>query len=133
MSSQRKHKISVIKDEKIITDIFKKGIKYNFTLGKIIFRKSPDFEIREYAILVKKNYGNAVRRNYIKRIIRMYIKEKITLFDSENKVIFLIYEQKRLKYVELINDINKVIDEKNNSANNKIISKTNFSNLTSIM
>jgi ribonuclease P protein component len=54
-----------------------------------------------YAVLVKKNIGNAAKRNYCKRIAREYIRKNIHTLKKYNRIIFLINNAGDLSYNSL--------------------------------
>lgn len=73
----KKRKISRIKNKKEISDIFKKGQRYECYGYKIIYRANTEKNDR-LAILVSRKNGNAVKRNKIKRFFReIFRKNKI--------------------------------------------------------
>lgn len=70
----KKRKSNRIKNKKEISDIFKKGQRYDCCWYKIIYRANEE-KIDRIAILVSRKNGNAVKRNRIKRFFREIIRK----------------------------------------------------------
>ena len=54
-----------------------------------------------FAVLIKKNVGNAVRRNYYKRIVRSYFRNNLKLFSGYGKVLFLFNYEGKITFQDL--------------------------------
>jgi ribonuclease P protein component len=96
-----------IKSDLIIKDILKNGDK-KYTRFGIFFLAKKKSTQTYYAILIKKNVGNAVKRNYCKRIVREYIRNNISKFGQYNFIIFLYNNRGEIKY----NDLKSEFDRK---------------------
>ena len=63
-----------------------------------------------FAVLIKKNVGNAVWRNYCKRIVRAYVRKKYDLFTQYSKFLFLYTYDAKINYNLLEKEFDKKLD-----------------------
>ena len=99
-----------IKSNIIIRDLLKKGYKKYTRFGIFFLAKNRSEDIH-YAVLVKKNVGNAVKRNYYKRIIREYIRNNFSKFGQYNMIMFLYNYRESMKHTDLKSEFDKQLTE----------------------
>ncbi len=109
MNISKRLNIKTITNSKEIKNTLDKSKKIYFTYGIVFLDKDSDVKEKlKFAVLVKKNCGNAVRRNYIKRIARNFVVRNITLFSPYNRVIFLFLSKMPFTYKNLKEELFKV-------------------------
>jgi len=99
-------KINKIKKQSEIKKILSEGRKVYTKYG--IFFLLQEIELSEtfYAVLLKKNIGNAVLRNNKKRLTKEYLRKNISKFKNYNRIIFLYNHDGDEKYSSLENEFN---------------------------
>lgn len=80
--------------------------------GIFFMEKQAQDHLLSFAVLVKKNIGNAVYRNYCKRVTREFFRNNKELFKSYSKIVFLFNFNGSFSYhtfcLQLKNAIEKV-------------------------
>lgn len=84
-----------------------------YTVPGILFlHHKDDADDTKFAVLIKKNTGNAVQRNYRKRIVREYLRKNISRFVPRyNRVIFLYTMPGSIDYQMLTEEIDKKVSK----------------------
>jgi ribonuclease P protein component len=112
MSSSVRHKPHTIKRDAEIKDILSGGKRISTRYGVFFYKTENQKTSFRYAVLVKKNVGNAVRRNYCKRIVREYIRKRVEKLKIYSNVIFLFIYQGTVSYNDLQEEFDKWLNIK---------------------
>jgi ribonuclease P protein component len=99
--------IIVIKKNSEIRDIFSKGKKIYTKYGVFFLCDKSNTDQLRFAVLIKKNVGNAVQRNYCKRIVRTYMRNKINSFTKNGKILFVYTYEGKIGYTLLEQEFDK--------------------------
>ena len=89
MSLSAQHNIVSIKKDDEIKKILANGKKIYTKYGIFFLAESPKIDPPGFAILIKKNVGNAVFRNYCKRLVREYTRKRLDIFSKYSRILFL--------------------------------------------
>ena len=89
MSLSVRHNIVSIKKDDEIKSLLANGKKVYTKYGIFFLAESPKIDPPGFAVLIKKNVGNAVSRNYCKRLVREYARIHLDLFSKYSRILFL--------------------------------------------
>jgi ribonuclease P protein component len=100
-------KIDVIKKNSEIKEVLSQGKKVRTKYGIFFFCDKAQGETFRFAVLIKKQVGNAVKRNYCKRIVRSYIRNRLNTYIKNYKVIFMYNFDGDINYNLLMNEFDQ--------------------------
>jgi ribonuclease P protein component len=104
MNSSALPDIISIKNNSEIKDLFANARKVSTRYGSFFLSNDSKVNQISFAVLIKKNIGNAVKRNYCKRIVRAYFRSNIKLFANYGKVLFLYTYKGKVKFRDLVKE-----------------------------
>jgi len=97
-------KIHIIKKNSEIKEVLSQGKKVHTKYGIFFLYDKTHDETFRFAVLIKKQVGNAVKRNYCKRIVRAYIRNRLNTKIKNYKVIFMYNFVGDINYNLLMNE-----------------------------
>jgi ribonuclease P protein component len=97
-------KIHVIKKNSEIKQVLSQGKKIHTKYGILFLYDKTQGETFRFAVLIKRQVGNAVKRNYCKRIVRSYIRNRINTYLKNYKVIVMYNFDGDINYNLLMNE-----------------------------
>lgn len=75
--------------------------------GLFFLEENNRSDLTGFAVLIKKNVGNAVWRNYCKRIVRVYIRKNVDNIKKYQRIMFLYNFEGKITYRALEKEFNK--------------------------
>jgi ribonuclease P protein component len=107
MNLRDHHKIVIIKKNTEIKEILSTAKRIHTQYGIFFIGKKKTDKQINFAVLIKKNVGNAVWRNYCKRIVRAYTRKNIEILSKNRQVIFLYNYEGKINYALLEKEFDK--------------------------
>ena len=107
MNSSALPDIVSIKKNSEIKALLESALKIHTRYGLFFLSREPQKDKIGFAVLIKKNIGNAVKRNYCKRIVRVYFRSNIKLFLNYGNVLFLYNYQGKVKFRDLVKEFDQ--------------------------